>query len=784
MDEQLLLDEQLFSSVPENLDTVHVSPDVHDESDSSFEGSVAETGLITRDDQEAASVMNSLSLGKPSASTSKRHGKETISIDSSASSLEPETTASSEPFTTNTRKRKVSDSPVPTKNPKRIFPDTNRESQRTEPARSKLATGRLNRPTRNPLNTKYRLASRQTVDHDKFAIVLDAGEQEAPTKTSKQGTQDAVERRGLRKASVDQQELQSKSHKPNHEGKRRRGRPTKAETTSISIQKAQTKKSIAETVARVVPPSSRQSARQRGIEPKVRESADVVAKDAISSKRIVSPLVRGGPQKKAKPRRSPPIAANHSFVVPSIEKNGQQRQSPSPPSVQREDIALRSQSDEEGGASAVSRGSSGANQSNKARLAYAATRPQPVKTRPIRADKPLLGPRTVPEMVGASQDGGVDVEHGLSDNHLDEQDAEQSENESDGSQDVVSDFEPAEEDVQGSTAKGSKGPEEAVADPDEEDIPNISEDDGLVEDLELFGGRDLWERALEGAMTVGASTVKGEEIRRRPKIATVTGKDFVELVNGAQLIYEQLAFDELAVADEGDVEQRLHSCQEDIDEFVDSLSEDKASVNKRAESLLVQDIYAHAIPAMVFLLRAALFCRSVRYSDPEDVESLAEIVHIQATIVRLCEKARRWGAEPPTKRPIKNAVAGKILPATRDLKLKFFGRELGQRRERAKTRAIYQSLLESHRRKRERDMQATLDFIQRKKDNLNSWSEKHRQLEVRPNVVNRQSQRVNRPFELHQRRQHTTTDQWTEEQNKALVNELLSERTCHLPGKP
>ena len=221
-----------------------------------------------------------------------------------------------------------------------------------------------------------------------------------------------------------------------------------------------------------------------------------------------------------------------------------------------------------------------------------------------------------------------------------------------------------------------------------------------------------------------------------------------------------------------------------MDEFVDNLSEDKASVNKRAESLLVQDIYTHAIPAMVFMLKAALFCRSVRYSDPEDVDSLAEIVQIQAKIVRLCENARRWKAEPLTKRPIKNSVAGKILPAMRDLKLNFFGRELEQRREKAQKRAENRKLEESHRALRQRLLQAKLDFIQRKKNNLSSWSEKYRQLEVRQNVVNRHFQQVNRPFKFHQRSHHTTADQWTAEQNEALVEELLSERTRHLPGKP
>ena len=612
---------------------------------------------------------------------------------------------------------------------------------RADPVRTKPASGRLNRPTKNPLTVRQPRASTQFASQDKYAVVVDTIEQEVPTKTSKRSTKDAVPRGGPQKANVYRQESHNKSLVPIGKEKRRRGRPPKAEATATGIKEAKVKASLVETVAKVVHPPSRQSARHRDTEPRLENPVDVLPRKSVSSQRTASPLLR------------------HTALGSSSDED---------------------EADEN---RAVSRGSGGSIQSNNALLAHSPARPQQVQTGRIQANGPLPAPKTVAESVGVIRDDEVDVEHELSERYLDDEEAEPLENNSEDPQDISSDSEFAEENIPDGTATELNGREE-VAESEDEDIPDSNQENDVVRDLELFGGRNLWVKALDGARTAGASRVKGERILKRPKIATDSAKDFVALVNEARSIYTQLASDDLAVVDEEDVEQRLQDCHEDINEFVDNLSEDEASEDKRAGRLLIQDVYTHIIPAMVFMLGAAVVCRSVHYSDPEDLESLEEIVHIQAKIVRLCEKARRWKAKPITRRPITNSVANKILPSLRDLKLRCFGRELEQRRELVKAKAREQALLESHRRERQRRIQEKLDFEQRRRDNLNSMPEKRRQLEVQQTVSNRQFRQVRHLVRSHPSGHSTTADRWTVEQNNALVEELLSERTRDLPGKP
>ena len=314
---------------------------------------------------------------------------------------------------------------------------------------------------------------------------------------------------------------------------------------------------------------------------------------------------------------------------------------------------------------------------------------------------------------------------------------------------------------------------------DETDV--IEEDDSENEtEFELFGGEKYWDRVSKGAKTVGVKRKTGNVIwRRRPKIETRSMQDLVTLMRDLASLYRNLDSWSARDPNHETVEDELRDLREKLSGAIGEISESSTSEN---ECSLIRDIYVHAIPEMVSMLRAVLICRSRYYSDPNDIERLKEVVGVQGMIIQLCVKARGWKAEPSTKLPIRGAVAKDVLPYMRELKEQCFAQELTRRTDLAWKKS---SEADFHKNYRNVIEQRELENERRQQQILERRRMIYEQLKTMPRARGSRPQQKSQVKEIvraHRRSHSITSDRWTKEQNEDLVSRLLSQESRHLPG--
>lgn len=232
-------------------------------------------------------------------------------------------------------------------------------------------------------------------------------------------------------------------------------------------------------------------------------------------------------------------------------------------------------------------------------------------------------------------------------------------------------------------------------------IENDEVDEG-EEELELFGQDEAWKTVIEGARSICGPKLP---LNQMPKLKTETMRVLVKDVREARGLYEQLLplkgqhhdpLDEL--------NDQLGGSLNAIDDQVRKLSERTAATKS---SDMIRDIYARAIPAMVFLLQSALVSRISHSEEPGDLNSLnsvvrdlEEIVRLQDMAILLCMKARAWEAKPvSTSRPVVKPTTQKMYPCLKVMR-GAFAEKLSELRRRRK---VKQNAVESTRRQIELD---------------------------------------------------------------------------------
>ena len=181
--------------------------------------------------------------------------------------------------------------------------------------------------------------------------------------------------------------------------------------------------------------------------------------------------------------------------------------------------------------------------------------------------------------------------------------------------------------------------------------------------LELFGQQDKWQKVLSAARSIGI--VKKGHARRRHKIPleTQTIKNFIDGVREASECYQSLAaYNSPDDYVDDIVESRLLDHLDWLGTKMEDLEESQADRNK---SSIIQDIYAHAIPKLVFLINRAFLARSALYSAPGDTQRIQEIIWLLELTIDLCQKAMSWKAAPKTELPIKSQTRKVIFPSLR-----------------------------------------------------------------------------------------------------------------------
>lgn len=273
----------------------------------------------------------------------------------------------------------------------------------------------------------------------------------------------------------------------------------------------------------------------------------------------------------------------------------------------------------------------------------------------------------------------------------------------------------------------------------------------------LLRGHD-WAKVMEGANTVGVSNKDNVVKKGKPHLETRTMKDFVRQVRKISKFYK-------VSGRRGEVEPEAQI----LARQVESIDEDQAG-NKKCE--IIQDIYAHAIPELVFMLDEALAARETECSLPNHIKGLAEIIQLQDIVIHLCEKARGWKGDPVTDRLIKKPTTQKILPYMRSMR-KSLHRELENRkREFQRKKDGAGAELERHRMEEEMRRKK----IEDERVRLKIWERIDEQLDRNERVLFSR-----KPLRLPRLVLPLGTDDWTFEQ-ELVLNKYLEE-FGDLPGE-
>ncbi|KAG7007634.1 hypothetical protein G7Y79_00009g027430 [Physcia stellaris] len=677
---------------------------------------------VSRSDEATISAMNNLAL-KPVSKMGKQIPQE---LDDGGPSASPKRISMPEVHVTRLRKRKGQESPESDIPAKRTSSTETRSNNELTHKASKPVIGQLSRPS-DPLHAKKLQSSRRSVPpRDKFDIL---GEQSHK----------------VRSRNIELPEEQVK--KP-------RGRPRKQDAVTTRTPKTFDNLSSSAAVPSRFPRRSHPDLEEPG-------SNEVLKDDEL-------------PNSKAKGSKAADSQASKSSSPPSNAGG-------SKPGHDTGFRVTRSTKDDLSGPDGLivpDEWSKIPERRNKG------------QRQGIISDEPMPAPTSVPDSVAESQEDEDDsVIHEDKDGEVSENGSNHLENppalSGPGGEGQLFDQNTAQEANDSDEAHQPSEDEDITSPSEVEDITSPSEDEDIISDseeedepaFELFGGTKYWNEVIEGARTVGVSRRKDNVVSKRPKIKTNIGQDLVALLQEVESMYEKASSYTGSAADVETMEHNLQSRLRDLKEIIDELTESNTPEHDNLRSLLVQDIHAHAIPAMVFMLRAALRCRTEKYSEPNDTKTLKEMVRIQELIIRLCEKARRWKAAPKTKRPIKGS---KIRTNMQQLKENCFGRELDSRRNLAKQKSNEQRFAESHRRMQERIMLEKQKNRQRIEDQRRLIYQNLAQQRKGVGSRLQRSTPINDAPQLHRR---NTPTQWTKQQNQDLVRELLYAETRNLPGR-
>ena len=223
-------------------------------------------------------------------------------------------------------------------------------------------------------------------------------------------------------------------------------------------------------------------------------------------------------------------------------------------------------------------------------------------------------------------------------------------------------------------------------------IDSDEDNEQVEEEVELFGQDEAWRNVLEGARSIcGPKLLRN----RMPKVFTKSVQELIYNVNETRTLYEHV------LASRENDRDSLNEVNDQVKETLDTIEGQIRRLSEKTAGTtapeMIRDIFARAIPAMVFLLRSAMVSR-MYYSDEqcslqtlnETVHGLREITRVLKITTLLCEKATNWKAKPAmTSRPIVRPTTRKIFPNLKSIRVAF-ARSLAdqERRRKGKQNAV------------------------------------------------------------------------------------------------
>lgn len=188
--------------------------------------------------------------------------------------------------------------------------------------------------------------------------------------------------------------------------------------------------------------------------------------------------------------------------------------------------------------------------------------------------------------------------------------------------------------------------------------PTYEEDEGdEVDDVNVLGEQSAWKKALEGALYVKRTHWRSDS---RPRSLTKSGQNLYNDIEKSKELYTQIYLFQGPKGNEWvKLNEQLRDSLGGIEQIIRSLSDNDVATKR---SGTITDIYSCAVPALVFLLRSSLQCRTRQEQEPYDYEALKEIIRVHDIIILLCKKARLWKTRPPSVLNIVKPTTQKIHP--------------------------------------------------------------------------------------------------------------------------
>ena len=317
------------------------------------------------------------------------------------------------------------------------------------------------------------------------------------------------------------------------------------------------------------------------------------------------------------------------------------------------------------------------------------------------------------------------------------------------------------------------------------------------DDKMLLGHDYIWSSILEAVRANRQVAVCDKTIM------TNTIKELVSAIKVTRRAYREI--EERSSQNEPilDLEEEINANLNDLDELVRKLSAKDAQKRIRE---MVKDIYLHAAPQSVFLLKYAMRCRVLENSKKAyNLNGLREIVRIQNITVSLCNKVAAWGVKPVTNAPITRNVKQRIFPYMREMatafKKKLVTEEQRERRRQnekqyASQRAESETPSPERRARRAAEREAEnrrmLESMEEERGKLKRY-QRRRAEDLVPSSRASQTRQSQTPALAQEKRTQNTNLRypnpqpgriWTTDEDKALIQQLLNNvQTRKLPGK-
>ena len=313
----------------------------------------------------------------------------------------------------------------------------------------------------------------------------------------------------------------------------------------------------------------------------------------------------------------------------------------------------------------------------------------------------------------------------------------------------------------------------------------------------LLGHDNLWQSITKSVHE------NRKVIADRKAILTGTIKELISAIKHAQRTYKEIS----VLAEDGerseDLEGEISGYLDEIEDMVDDLSKPR---KKQKTGAIVQDVYAHAAPQLIHLLKCAMPCRVLKSSKRAyDLAGFCEVVRIQQVTLLLCKKVIAWDIKPVTDDPIIRNIKQRMYPYLRDMaknfKMKLKDEEIRERkRQNLRDFAPQPVQHETPSPERRRRYAARIvDQNSRIQAGINQemarWRKQNGLLVDRPlqSLDNSQPDHLQRPAQTQDQSKQSSNDRqssqatdrrWTEDEDKALVDQLLNNKeTRRLPGK-